>query len=158
MFARLTLLRVLVAAVLISSPTLSNAGEVRTLTGAAHNVTVGIRAAATLQIALNSDGTYALSGGFDNVNLGGDVTGIGTTPLYEDGFAACAQSHECILFTGEIMLDERSGFDNGTVTSFTLHLDIDQMTNIATGAYRIGLLPGFAFEQYGVINLVAPTS
>lgn len=151
-------LKLLVLTVALSFPALLNAGELRTLSGAAHNVTVGIRAAATLTIAQNPDGTYALSGGFDNVNLAGDVTATGQAPAYDDGVSACAPGHECIIFTGQIMLDSRAGFDDGTVTSFNLTLDIEQALGVATGAYRIGLLPGFGFEQYGIVQLVAPTS
>lgn len=158
MFARLTLLRLLVATALLSAPALMHAGEVRIMTGAAHNVTIGIRAATTLQISLNVDGTYALSGGFDNINLAGDVTATGQAPFYEDGVGACEPGHECIIFAGQIMLDSRAGFADGTVTSFTLTLDIEQALGIATGVYRIGLLPGFPFEQYGIIQLANPTS
>lgn len=158
MSPRLTLFRLLMFVAVLGAPSFLQAGELRTLTGAAHNVTVGIRAAASLTIALNADGTYALSGGFDNVNLAGDVIGTGQAPAYADGTRACAQGHECILFTGQIMLDSRAGFEDGTVTTFTLSLDIDHATNVATGVYHIGLLPGFSFEQYGIVNLIAPTS
>lgn len=158
MLTRLTPLKLLAFLAALSIPALAMAGEVRTLTGAAHNVTVGIRAAATLTIAQSPDGTYALSGGFDNVNLAGDVTATGHAPVYDDGVSACAQGHECIIFTGQIMLDSRAGFADGTLSGFNLTLDIEQALGIATGAYHIGLLPGFAFEQYGIIQLVVPTS
>lgn len=153
-----TALHLLTLLVALTLPALSHAGEVRTLAGAAHNVTVGVRAAATLTIAQNADGSYVLSGGFDNVNLAGDVTATGRAPTFSDGVSACAQGHECILFTGQIMLDSRAGFADGTVTSFTLSLDIEQALGIATGTYHIGLLPGFPFEQYGIVQLAAPSS
>lgn len=158
MFARFTSFRLLALAAMLAFPAHLYAGEARTLSGAAHNVTVGIRAAATVHIVTNADGSYGLSGGFDNVNLAGDVTGTGYAPLYDDGQSACAQGHECIIFTGQILLDSRAGFADGTVATFNLTLDIEQALGIATGAYRIGLLPGFGFEQYGTIALAVPTS
>ncbi len=158
MRARITPLRLLAVLTALCLPALLHAGEVRTLSGAAHNVTVGVRAAATMQIARHADGAYGLSGGFDNVNLAGDVSATGHTPRYEDGTSACAPGHECIIFTGQIMLDSRTGFPDGTVSSFDLTLDIETALGVATGAYRIGLLPGFAFEQYGTITLTVPTS
>lgn len=158
MRVRLISLRVLILLAALILPVLAHGGELRTLSGAAHNVTVGIRAAATLNIAQNADGSYTLSGGFDNVNLAGDVTAIGHTPTFDDGVSACAPGHECIIFTGQIMLDSRAGFQDGTVSTFNLTLDIEQALGIATGAYRIGLLPGFGFEQYGTIALAVPTS
>lgn len=158
MRARLSPLKLLALSLALSVPAFVNAGELRTLTGAAHNVTVGIRAVATLQIAQNADGSYALTGGFDNVNLAGDVTATGHAPTYDDGGSACAQGHECIVFTGQIMLDSRAGFDDGTVAPFTLSLDIEDALGLATGAYHIGLLPGFTFEQYGIVQLTSPIS
>ncbi|GAB5448972.1 hypothetical protein [Gymnodinialimonas sp.] len=153
-----TALKLLTLLAALTVPSLVQADTPRTLTGAAHNVTVGVRAAATLIVDQKPDGTYALSGGFDNINLAGDVTGTGRAPTFEDGVSACAPGHECILFTGQIMLDSRAGFADGTATTFILSLDIEQALGTATGTYHIGLLPGFPFEQYGIVQLAVPTS
>lgn len=152
------MLRPLAVALCLALPGLLHAQEARTLSGQAHNVTVGISSGVTLQIARFADGSYVLSGAFDNVNLAGDVTGTGGPPLYSDGVSACAPGNECILFSGWITLDSRAGFAEVTQSSFVLSLDLDAAQGQATGVYHVGPLPGFAFEQYGILRLGAPIS
>ncbi len=139
-------------------PAASPAQQVETLAGTAHNVSVGLRDSVTLQITRNADGSYGLTAGFGMVNLVGDVTATGYPPTFDDGYSACAEGHECILFGGTITLDERGGFDPGTETVFAMHLDLDSTTQTGTGVYHIGPLPGFNFQQYGTILLVMPVS
>lgn len=142
---------------LMAFPALAQAQGTRSLTGLAHNVTVGVKGGVTLNLIRQPDATYSLTGIF-NGNLAGDVTATGRAPTFDDGTIACAEGHECLLFDGQIALDSRAGFANGTVTMFVLSLDMDAETSIATGVYHIGLLPGFAFEQYGILSLSLPIS
>ncbi len=139
-------------------PVLADAQQTESYTGGAHNVTVGVRSALTLDLTRNGDGTYGLTITFDHVNLFGDVVARGAPPLTDDNYIACAEGHECILFAGTIALDSRSGFDDGTTTSFTMSLDLDGNSGTAMGVYHIGPLPGFTFEQYGTITLATPVS
>ncbi|MBF9042605.1 hypothetical protein HKCCE4037_04665 [Rhodobacterales bacterium HKCCE4037] len=146
------------AAALTLLPGLASAQEVQRFTGSAHNATVGVRAALTLDLTRNGDGTYGLTIDFDHVNLFGEVTATGRPPLTEDGYLACAEGHECIVFDGTITLDSRAGFDDGTVTSFAMSLDLDGTSGTAMGAYHIGQIPGFTFDQLGTITLATPVS
>lgn len=156
MTAWLTPLRALALLIAFAAPGLLHAQDARSYSGQAHNVTVGVRAGVEIQIVKDGGG-YTLSAQFDNITLAGTATGTGRPPLYDDGQAACAEGHECLLFAGEIALGPDAGFANGTVTTFTLSLDIESASGAATGVYQIGLLPGFGFEQYGILTL-APLS
>ncbi|MEX3017483.1 hypothetical protein [Gymnodinialimonas hymeniacidonis] len=151
-------MRVVLYCLALLLPALVHAQQTQTYTGGAHNVTVGAHAALTLDLIRNGDGTYGLAITFDHVNLFGDVVATGGPPLTDDGYIACAEGHECITFEGTIALDSRSGFDDGTTTSFAMSLDLDGHSNTAMGVYHIGPLPGFTFEQYGTITLATPVS
>ena len=135
-------------------PGLAVAQDGRSLEGLAHNVTAGIKSGITLQMWRSVDGGYTLSGAFDHLTLFGDVTATGRAPVLADGQPVCATGHECVLFAGELTLDARSGYPDGTRTGFALSLDIDVASTIATGVFHIGQLPGLPFEQYGIISVL----
>lgn len=131
------------------------AQDTRSFTGQAHNVSVGLTDTVELRITETAQGSFSLIGSFGTTDLAGDVAGTGSYPTYDDGILACTAGQECLLFSGTIKLDSRAGFDDGTETSFVLHLHIDPTTGTATGAYHIGPLDGFTFEQYGIVTLSA---
>lgn len=143
----------LLAALFLVLPAPLHAEDIRSFTGRALNVTVGVAAGVELRVRRLVDGGYTLDGEFDNVSLSGRVTGTGRVPSYDDGQSACAQGHECILFSGSITLGSDAGFADGTVTTFVLALDVAAGGTEVFGAYHVGPLPGFDFEQYGILDL-----
>ncbi len=140
-------------ALFVALPAPVHAEDLRSFSGRALNVTVGVSAGVELQIRRLVDGGYRLEGEFDNVTLSGRVWGTGRVPSYDDGQSACAPGHECILFSGSIALGSDAGFADGTVTTFVLALDVATGRSDVFGTYHVGPLPGFDFEQYGILDL-----
>lgn len=153
---RFLVVLVLWAATLVAGP--ATAQQTQTLTGFAENVTVGVEAGVTLQLTRFPNNTFALTGSFDHVTLFGDISATGVPPMSTDGVNMCAEGHECMHFTGTLSLDQRSGFPNGTQTSFVMSLTFDQLENSAFAVFHVGPLDAFRFEQYGTIKFAAPVS
>lgn len=126
-------------------PTVKAPPAPMTLSGPAHNVSLGLDGALSLRVT-QTESVYAATGSFSG--LFGLIEASGRV------LGGCAPEHQCLLFAGAIKLDPKNGgWPAGTGTTFTLHVDILPGGTRAVGVYHIGPLEGFDHPQYGTVEL-----
>jgi hypothetical protein len=109
------------------------------------NLTANATSGIIMTMQLGSDGTATISGQLDNQNLFGSFESNGNQ-IY------CGETIYCYQANGTFHVGgaDGSGFPEGTSASFTITLAIEN--GQVRGVYRIGLLPDFTWEQYGIIE------
>lgn len=83
----------------------------------------------------------------------GEFSASGRRSTVNHGRVDALDGHECLLFSGTIVLAYGPGAKGNVETSFALQLDIDLTTGSANGVYHVGPPDDRMFEQYGIVRL-----